>query len=339
MKLSLKLVIVAALCMLNLSAGWAQRQYPGSASLPDDVMWMREIYRTLDLTKDTNGALYYPVEPQGNRMNLFTTLFRLLAQKKIPAYEYQLDGTERFQKDAEITFRDVLDRFQIYYELKKVANRRDSVLSLSNSDIPSADVLSYFIKEVWYFDQRTSTYGSVITAICPVLHRSEEFSSEKVKLPMFWVNYKDLAPYLMQSKVAVSNYNNAANSTWDDFFAARLYKGDIYKTTNLQNRVLSQYCTTDSALVKEQRRIEQELADFEKGLYGRDLTAETDSVSATSDAKASTVNSKRKGRDNAVSARSKTSSTPKAKASSDKSQSVSKRESAAPRASVRRQRH
>lgn len=339
MKLSLKLVIVAALCMLNLSAGWAQRQYPGSANLPDDVMWMREIYRTLDLTKDTNGALYYPVEPQGNRMNLFTTLFRLLAQKKIPAYEYQLDGTERFQKDAEITFRDVLDRFQIYYELKKVANRRDSVLSLSNSDIPSADVLSYFIKEVWYFDQRTSTYGSVITAICPVLHRSEEFSSEKVKLPMFWVNYKDLAPYLTQSKVAVSNYNNAANSTWDDFFAARLYKGDIYKTTNLQNRVLSQYCTTDSALVKEQRRIEQELADFEKGLYGRDLTAETDSVSAISGAKVSTVNSKRKGRDNAVSARSKTSSTPKAKASSDKSQSVSKRESAAPRASVRRQRH
>ena len=337
MKLSLKLMIVASLCALNLSAGRAQRQYPGSASLPDDVMWMREIYRTLDLTKDANGALYYPVEPQGNRMNLFTTLFRLLAQKKIPAYEYQLDGTERFQKDAEITFRDVLDRFQIYYELKKVANRRDSVLSLSNSAIP--DVLSYFVKEVWYFDQRTSRYGSVITAICPVLHRSEEFSSEKVKLPMFWVNYKDLAPYLTQSKVAVSNYNNAANSTWDDFFSARLYTGDIYKTTNLQNRVLSQYCTTDSALVKEQRRIEQELADFEKSLYGLDLAAEPDSVSTVSGVKASAANSKRKGRDNAASARGKNSSTSKSKASSDNSQSVSKREAAAPRASVRRQRH
>lgn len=238
MKLSLKLIIAVTLCVSNLSVGWAQRQYPGSPGLPDDVVWMREIYRTLDLTKDTNGALYYPVEPQGNKMNLFTTMFRLLAQKKIPAYAYQLDGTERFQKDAEVTFRDVLDRFQIYYELKKVANRRDSVVSISNGDIPSADVLSYFIKEVWYFDQRTSTYGSVITAICPVLHRSEDFSSEKTKFPMFWVNYQDLVPYLMQSKISVSNYNNAANSTWDDFFAARLYKGDIYKTTNLQNRTL-----------------------------------------------------------------------------------------------------
>lgn len=330
MKLSLKLIIAVTLCVSNLSVGWAQRQYPGSPGLPDDVVWMREIYRTLDLTKDTNGALYYPVEPQGNKMNLFTTMFRLLAQKKIPAYAYQLDGTERFQKDAEVTFRDVLDRFQIYYELKKVANRRDSVVSISNGDIPSADVLSYFIKEVWYFDQRTSTYGSVITAICPVLHRSEDFSSEKTKFPMFWVNYQDLVPYLMQSKISVSNYNNAANSTWDDFFAARLYKGDIYKTTNLQNRTLSQYCPTDSAMVKEQKRIEKELADFENSLYGKDLVEETDSVSAASGTKIVKANSKKKGRDNTVTVRSKSSS--------GKSQSVSKREAAAPKASVRRQR-
>lgn len=338
MKLSLKLMIAVVLCALNLPVGWAQRQYPGSPGLPEDVVWMREIYRTLDLTKDTNGALYYPVEPQGNKMNLFTTLFRLLAQKKVPAYEYQLDGTERFQKDAEVTFRDVLDRFQIYYELKKVPNRRDSVLSINNSDIPSADVLSYFVKEVWYFDQRTSMYGSAITAICPVLHRSEEFSSEKVKLPMFWVNYKDLAPFLTHTKVVVSNYNNVANSTWDDFFTARLYKGDIYKTTNLQNRTLSQYCPTDSAMVKEQKRIEKELADFENSLYGKDLLEETDSVSKASGEKVTKVNSKKKGRDNAVTSRRKSSSSSKGKNSSGKSQSVSKREAAAPKASVRRQR-
>ncbi|WP_294609615.1 gliding motility protein GldN [uncultured Bacteroides sp.] len=338
MKLSVKLIIAVTLCALNVSVGWAQRQYPGSVGLPDDVVWMREIYRTLDLTKDTNGALYYPVEPQGSKMNLFTTMFRLLAQKKIPAYEYQLDGTERFQKDAEVTFREVLDRFQIYYEMKKVANRRDSVLSVNNSDIPSADVLSYFIKEVWYFDQRTSTYGSVITAVCPVLHRSEDFSSEKMTFPMFWVNYQDLVPYLTQSKISVSNYNNAANSTWEDFFTARLYKGDIYKTTNLQNRTLSQYCSTDSAMLKEQKRIEKELADFENTLYGRDLIEETDSLSATSGVKVAKSNSKKKGRDNVVTTKGKSSSSVKSKSYSGKSQSVSKREAAAPKASVRRQR-
>ncbi|MDR0894904.1 MAG: gliding motility protein GldN [Prevotellaceae bacterium] len=316
--------ILLLVCLLGTASLWAQRQYPHSSTLPQDVVWMREIYRTLDLTKESNGALYYPVEPQGGRQNLFTTLFRLLAQQKIPVYEYQLDGAEHFEKQYEVTFRDVLDRFQIYYEQKKVANRRDSVISIHNSDIPSADVLSYFVKEVWYFDQRTSHYGSVITALCPVLHRSEEFSSEKVKLPMFWVNYQDLAPYLTQTKISVSNYNHAANSTWDDFFAARLYKGDIYKVTNLQNRTLAQYCPTDSALVAEQKRIEQELADFEKSLYGADWENETvDSLQMAKKAKGG---------------KSKASAT-KTSVRREKSKSTtSKREAASVRATVRRER-
>ena len=149
----------------------AQTRYPGSKSLPQDVVWTREIYRTLDMTKEENGALYYPVEPMGDRMNLFSLIFKLLGQKKIPAYEYTLDGTERLTADNEIKFKDVLDRFSIYYEQRKLKDRRDSVLVIENSDIPSGDILSYFVKEVWYFDQRSSTYGSVITALCPVYHR------------------------------------------------------------------------------------------------------------------------------------------------------------------------
>ncbi len=335
MKLFLKLMPIL-LCMCSFSAVWAQRRYPSSSELPQDVVWMREIYRTVDLTRGANGALYYPVEPAGQRMNLFSTLIRLLAQKKIPAYEYRLDGTEYFESDNEISFRDVLDRFQIYYEMKKVANRSDSLISISNSDIPSAEVLSYFVKEVWYFDQRTSTYASMVTALCPVLHRAEEFSYEPVKLPMFWVNYKDLAPYLAQSKVAVSNHNNAAGSSWDAFFTGRLYEGDIYKTTNLQNRTLAQYCTTDSALVKERQRIERELKDFEQVLYGSDLRSGTDSVAVSSYKSAAERSTRRRSTERAT--RMKSSGGNSSSASSVKSSSSSKRETPVPKASVRRQR-
>lgn len=329
-------LLPALLCVCSFSAAWGQRRYPASAELPQDVVWMREIYRTVDLTQGANGALYHPVEPVGQRMNLFSTLMCLLAQKKVPAYEYRLDGTEYFESDNEIGFREVLDRFQIYYEMKKTSNRGDSIISISNSDIPSADVLSYFIKEVWYFDQRTSTYASVVTALCPVLHRAEEFSYEKVKLPMFWVNYKDLAPYLAQSRVAVSNHNNAAGSSWDAFFSGRLYEGDIYKTTNLQNRTLAQYCLTDSALVKEQQRIERELKDFERVLYGADLRTETDSTAVRSSEKANTT-VKRRATQRAVRATGSTR-TSSARSSAKSASSSSKREATAPKASVRRQR-
>lgn len=327
MKPNWKLTIILTIGLLAILPASAQREYPSAGAVPEEAVWTREIYRTLDLTRDENGALYYPVEPQGDRMNLFTTLFRLLAQKKINAYEYQLDGTEHFTESARIGLRDVLDRFQIYYEMKKVKNRRDSVMSIHNSDIPSADVLSYFIKEVWYFDQRTSTFGSRVTALCPVLHRSEDFSSEKVKLPMFWIDYREVAPLLAQTRVMTSNYNNSANSSWDDFFTTRLYRGDIYKVTNLQNRTLAQYCTTDSAMIKEQRRIEKEIADFELTLYGNDL-ANPDSVQANP---ATAKKDSKKV--------SKRSAARRESASGTSQSSVSKREAAAPRATVRRQRH
>lgn len=247
----------------------AQIKYPRSKSMPEDVIWMREIYRTLDLEKSSNGALYYPVEPMGDRMNLFTHIFKLLAENKIPAYEYLLDGTEQLTPAYRMNFRDVLDRFQIYYEIQTAG--RDTTYIVHNSDIPSADVMSYFIKEVWYFDQRSSTYGSVITAICPVMHRAEEFSYEKLKLPMFWIEYQDLAPFLANTRVMTSNFNNVANRNIDDYFVSRLYEGEIYKTTNMQNTNLAQYAENDSALVREQRRIESELKAFEKNLYGEDL--------------------------------------------------------------------
>ncbi|MBQ5663369.1 MAG: hypothetical protein IIV19_02935 [Bacteroidaceae bacterium] len=42
----------------------AKAQYPTTAT-PTEVVWKREVYRILDLQKEKNASLYYPVEPQG----------------------------------------------------------------------------------------------------------------------------------------------------------------------------------------------------------------------------------------------------------------------------------
>lgn len=317
----------------------ALARYPRTNALPDDLIWTREIYRTIDLTDGVNGALYYPVEPIGDRMNMFSLIFKLLGSKKIPAYEYQLDGVERLTPSAEVSFKDILDRFDIYYQEKKLRNRQDSVLIIDPSDVPSADVLSYFIKEVWYFDQRTSTYGSMITAICPVMHRSEAFSTDRVKLPMFWINYQDLSPYLAGTRVMASDVNHTMNRSMEDFFTAKQYKGDIYKTTNLQNLSLAHYCETDSAMVKEQNRIESELVQFENNLYGNDLkekpietAAEAEPSKKTETVAAEPAPAK------AAQARQTTTNSKKKGASASPRSSSSSSSAGAPKASVRRER-
>ena len=60
-----------------------------------DRQWMRVIYRSIDLDKDKNAALYFPEEPIEGQENLFRIIMRLLANNTIPAYEY-LDGREIF---------------------------------------------------------------------------------------------------------------------------------------------------------------------------------------------------------------------------------------------------
>ena len=313
----------------------ASLMFPTAVDVPEDPSWRRDIYRTLDLQKDENAALYFPVEPQGGNMNLFTLLFKLLSAGRIPAYEYKLDGIEDFQQSNRMHFKDMLERYHIYYEVD--GNR----LTVDQSDIPSAEVLSFNVKESSYYDQNTSTYHSRIVAICPVLHRSDDFSMDIRKYPMFWVKYDDVKTYLSGQEVMTSNLNNAAKMSMDDFFSTNHYKGDIYMTTNMQNRSLQQYCATDSLLKQEQAHIEKQITDFEEHIWKEPVDsvaqAKKDSIEAAAQAakgkkakkaEATTVRPSRRGSSSAASKK-------KEKSSGGSSSSGG----SAPRVSVRRQRH
>ena len=82
-----------------------------------------------------------------------------------------------------------------------------------------------------------------------------------------------------------SNLNNAATMSVDDYFTMNLYQGKIYKTTNMLGKTLAQYCPTDSAMAAEQKKIERELTDFEKTIYGDPARRDSlDSIAASKEA-------------------------------------------------------
>ena len=241
----------------------AQISFPVSAKMSEDVVWRRDIYREILLQDDVNAALYYPVEPAGSQVNLFTYLFKLVIGGRVKGYEYRLDGNEVFTDSAQIDRKGFLDNYHIYYE-----RTNNNSIRIDDSDIPSAEVKSYYIKESAYYDQASATFHVKPVALCPVLWRTDDFGDGEQKYPLFWVVYDDVAPYLARQVVMTSNLNNAATMSMDDYFTRNMYKGKIYKTNNMLGRTLAQYCTNDSALAKEQRRIENELAAFEKNIWG-----------------------------------------------------------------------
>ena len=242
----------------------AELEFPSAAEMPEDVSWRRDIYRILDLTKDKNAVLYYPEEPQGDRMNLFTYLFKLMMRKQISVYNYTIDGNEDFSAANAVVPKNFLERNHIRFE------ERAGRFRIEDSDIPSGEVNTYYIKESTYFDQHTATFHTQVVAICPVRKELDEFGSTPVNTPLFWVKYADVAPFLAKLTLNGSNYNNAAIISADDYFTTNQYEGKIYKTNNLQGKVLANYCKTDSDMTREQKRIEKELTTFEDHVWGAD---------------------------------------------------------------------
>lgn len=232
-----------------------------------EKQWMRIIYRQLDLTKPKNAPLYFPEEAnsEGDE-NLFRIIMRLLAANQLPAYEY-LDGREIFTDQYRIKVRDMLDRFHILYTDARGSSEKNPKFTIEEADVPSNEVLSYYILERWEFDTRSNKTKTIVEAICPVLHRSGDFGGEAVKYPMFWVKMADIRPYLLEQQIFIDDDNNLARYTYDDFFAMNMYGGEIYKTRNLQNKSMMQMFPDPDDLKRAQDSIQNRLESFDKKLW------------------------------------------------------------------------
>ena len=311
----------------------ARLQFPTAIEMPEDVVWRRDIYREVDLNVSSNAGLYYPVEPIDRQLNLFTYVFKLALNGYIPVYEYRLDGNELFNDSSRVKMKTVLDNFHIFYEEK------EGKLHVDNSDIPSAEVKLYYLKESAYYDQANSSFHRKVQAICPVMLREDDFGGEAAKYPLFWVKFSDLESFLSRQTVMTSDKNNAATMSMEDYFTMNRYEGKIYKTNNMLGKTLAQYCATDSALVKEQQKIEGELKAFEERLFGDKQRKDSlDSISRLTPADIRAAKKNKKSADDKTT-KSTGRSRSTVKKSKSSSSSFSSASSGAARVSVRRQRH
>lgn len=231
-----------------------------------DRQWMRVIYREIDLDNDKNAALYFPEDIVEDQENLFRIIMRLLANGQVKAYEY-LDGREVFNEENEIKVGEMLDRFSIMHTDAKGSTARQPRYTIHPSDVPTNEVLSYYLIEQWEFDTRSNKTRTVVQAICPVLHRSGDFGGEAVRYPMFWIKMNDIRPWLAQQHIFTNDDNNLPTATYDDFFTLNMYEGDIYKTRNLKNKSMTQLYPDPDQRKQAQDSIQNRLTSFDKKLW------------------------------------------------------------------------
>ncbi|MDH6353818.1 gliding motility associated protein GldN [Dysgonomonas sp. PH5-45] len=236
----------------------------------EGVVWMREIYRVLDLNKDQNAALYYPTTPRDGKMNLFSLIMKLFLNNDITTYVYDVhSGLEAFDDDKKLDVKKFLESHSIIYR------EENGQIIVEDYDMYANEIQGYNVKEVWFFDKNNSVVDTKIVALSPILYVQDDYSADKTGYPLFWVKYEDIRPYAARMPIMVSNLNNAQNQTIDDYFRKRSYQGDIYRTTNMQNRPLATSGMPADSLKKEQQKIENQLIEFNKRLW-----MQTDSTKA-----------------------------------------------------------
>ncbi|MDE6023014.1 MAG: gliding motility protein GldN [Muribaculaceae bacterium] len=229
-----------------------------------DLAYMRELYRSLDIRNVAeNTPLYFPEDVVDGQKNLFRIILDLVVSGKVPAYEY-LDGREVFSDQYKVKVGEMLDRFDIFYQTQGNGDR--ATYTIEEADVPTGQVLKYYIIEKWEFDRRSSRMKTYVEAICPVLTRTGDYGGTD-NYPMFWVKFDQLRPYLAQQYVFLTDDNNLPQYSLDDYFNLGMYKGEIYKTKNLRNMSMAQMYPDEDERKRAQDSIDRRIREFGKDLW------------------------------------------------------------------------
>jgi gliding motility associated protien GldN len=218
-----------------------------------DVFWEKRIWRVLDVREKMNKSFVYPEAPFVN------IILDAVQNGTIDVYmddkfTQQISQAEAQTMGVSIDTTEVFD--PVTFEPKLVITR--NVLNWE-------DIKRFRLKEVWFFDEETSTMKVRVIGIAPLREVYDENGNFKYEQPMFWAYYPQLRNTLARKPV-MNPLNDAGRMSWDDIFEMRYFASYIYKESNVYDRRLQDYASGVDLLL-EADRIKNEIFDFEHNLW------------------------------------------------------------------------
>ena len=230
-----------------------------------DILWSKIVYEKIDLSERINFPLLYPTNDllyKDERKSLWRIIKEAIMK----------DSTLTVYDSNNPNFKNIYTREEA---LRKISSKKDIEGQVAVEKVESADIRSYNIKGIWYFDKRMGEMKYRLLGICPVgrdinavvdSNSSNEKDIENTTL--FWLWYPDIRSILHREKV-FNDQNNALRITFDQLLIARRFNSIIYKVDNVhEDRPIKDYLPKDPFLqLMESNRIKEEIRNFEQDMW------------------------------------------------------------------------
>jgi gliding motility associated protien GldN len=249
-----------------------------------DVMYYWTIWRTIDLREKINHPLYFPAEVRGTWRSLGQTIFDAIdignterTEGVLPVYSDEMCTYPYSRDEIQGLISNVSTIAEIDEEGEEIGTKELII------QFEPKEIISYNVKEVWYFDKQYSTFRVQILEIEPIIeyerpnnnnsfYDDEEQDAEDVKANMMkkrvgYIYYNELRPFLAKQEV-FNVKNNAARVSFDDLITwKRDFSSLIYKESNVYDRDISDYIANSRDQRIESERITDKMRTFEHDLW------------------------------------------------------------------------
>ncbi|MDR1758203.1 MAG: gliding motility protein GldN [Bacteroidales bacterium] len=253
-----------------------------------DVFYQCYVWRTIDLREKMNHPLYFPTE--SDRAGIMRSLANVILDaideenpanpKALAIYDDQNCNVLKSQENLKAAMVQTSTRENIDPETGEVL---PDVLTIEEK-MEGRHIMSYMLKEVWYFDARHSEMRQEILCIAPMIERerpttnssydvNNEFEEEvvaapKQKMVLGWIRYDQLRPYLAKQE-AFNVKNNAQRMSYDDMITwKRQFSSYITGQENVyNNRGTSEYITNPRDQMIRADEISNKIRSLESDLW------------------------------------------------------------------------
>ena len=138
---------------------------------------------------------------------------------------------------------------------------------MAYNDLNPEDIKRFRIKEIWYFDEETSTLQVRILGIAPLKEEYDDQGNFLYEIPMFWIYYPDARETLAR-EAYFNPGNDKGPMNWHDIFEMRFFASYIYKESNVYDRRLQDVPGLQGVdLLLESEKIRMEIFNFEHDLW------------------------------------------------------------------------